>query len=181
MRRHGSTLARGLVATVLFCGLFALPLAAGAQGSGAAGESAGTSGQSARSPGEVSDIVQELSQEIQSPYCPGKTLEMCPSGGASEVRRDIQKMARQGVPKEKIKERVIEEHGEEYRLEEPPAEDHYPLVGLIIAALIICIVAVYLFSRSREAPEEETAAPDPDDLSDEEEIYREELRSEYRD
>jgi cytochrome c-type biogenesis protein CcmH/NrfF len=165
----------------LVCGLVALPFGATAQQS-AGDEGAGSgSEEPARSPGEVSDIVGELSREIQSPYCPGKTLEMCPSGGASEIRRDIQKMARRGVPKQEIEDRIIEEHGEEYRLEEPPAEDHYPLIALIVAALLVCIVAIYLFTRSQEAPREATDGPDPNDLSDEEEIYLEELRSQYRD
>jgi len=136
---------------------------------------------SARSPGEVSNVVEELSQTIYSPYCPGKTLAMCPSGGAAEVRRDIQEMARRGLPEDEIRERVIEEHGEEYRLNEPPTEDNYPLVGVIVAALLVCIVAVLVFSRAGGSSGGDDPDPAEGDLSEEDELYLRELRSQYRD
>jgi cytochrome c-type biogenesis protein CcmH/NrfF len=49
----------------------------------------------ARDPGQVSQITMEISNQIYSPFCPGKTLVMCPSPGAAEVRQRIQNMARE--------------------------------------------------------------------------------------
>ena len=140
-----------------------------------------------RNPGEVSNVVEELSQEIYSPYCPGKTLAMCPSGGAAKVRREIQDMAEGGLTKQQIKEKVLEEHGEEFRFKKPPAKDNYPLLGLIIVGLLLCGFAVWWFTRRREEDATstgETDGPVPDDaedLSDEDEIYLDEIRSQYRD
>jgi cytochrome c-type biogenesis protein CcmH/NrfF len=143
--------------------------------------------QTKRNPGEVSNVVEELSQEIYSPYCPGKTLAMCPSGGAAKVRREIQDMAEEGMTKQQIKDQVIEEHGEEFRYEKPPAKDNYPLLGMIIAGLLLCGFAVWWFTRRREEDASETDDPegpvpdDDEDLSDEDEMYLDEIRSQYRD
>ncbi len=130
--------------------------------------------------GEISNIVQELSQEIESPYCPGKTLAMCPSGGAADVRRDIQQMADRGMSREEIKRELLAQYGDELRLREPPARDHYPLIALIVVGLVVCIGAVAYFAR-RDDEADTDPPPDPDDeeWSDEDDIYLREIRDQY--
>lgn len=132
-----------------------------------------------RTDGEVSNVVQELSQEIESPYCPGKTLAMCPSGGAAKVRRDIQSMAEQGMSRPEIKQSILEEHGDEFKLREPPAEDHYPLIALIVVALIICIGAVIYFARHDDDSDADDEFDD-EDWSEEDDIYLQEIRERYQ-
>lgn len=156
--------------------IIALAVVIGASSAFAQGGGERTDAQ--RSPGEVSNVVEELSQEIYSPYCPGKTLAMCPSGGASKVRQDIQALARDGMAKEEIKQTILEEHGEEFRLHEPPTEDNYPLIAIIIVGLIVCITAVVIFARSRDSEEAGAVIADAD-FSEEDEIYLEEIRSRY--
>lgn len=136
-----------------------------------------------RSPGEVSKITQELSQEIYSPFCPGKTLAMCPSGGASEVRQHIQEMARRGLDKQAIKDDVIDTYGEEFRMVEPPAQDNYALLIVLVAALALCIVAIYFFAKRRRAngADGDENGDEDRELSDDEQVYLEELRGEYMD
>lgn len=132
-----------------------------------------------RTDGEVSNVVQELSQEIESPYCPGKTLAMCPSGGAAKVRRDIQSMADRGMSKPEIKQAILEEHGDEFELREPPAEDHYPLIALIVVALMICIGAVIYFARRGDDSDADDEFDD-EDWSEEDDIYLQEIRERYQ-
>ncbi len=146
------------------------------------GQSEDSSSNSTRTPGEVSNIVHELSQEILSPYCPGKTIEMCPSGGAAEVRREIQKLARQGKSKAAIKEAILDTYGEKYRIQEPPREDHYPLVAAIVGGLVLCMLAVFLLSRGRDDSDDSSPDdPSMDDLDDDDEVYLEAIRREYTD
>lgn len=140
--------------------------------------------QSERTPGQASTLSQQIGQEIYSPFCPGKTLEMCPSGQASEVRQDIQKMALQGVPKQEIIDTIVGDIGEKYRVVAPPAEDDYMLLGILFAAFLLCLVAIYFFGwRGRKKggldAEEETVVAE--DLSEEDRLYLEELRGEYLD
>lgn len=133
----------------------------------------------ARSPGEVSSMTRELSQEIYSPYCPGKTVAMCPSGGASDLRQEIQGMVADGKTKDEIKEAIIDQYGEEYRMVDPPDSDNYTLLGVIGGAFIICLLAIWLLSGRRKVD----TGPDPEDSSDDElsadeQAYLDELREE---
>ncbi len=115
----------------------------------------------ARSPGEVSRISSEISNEIFSPFCPGKTLEMCPSPNAAEVRREVQRLAEQGQDKEAIKLTILETYGQEFRIVEPPPEDNIGLLIAIALGLVFALGAVYVLSRRRKRG----AAP-PAPLSD---------------
>lgn len=148
------------------------------------------------SDGEVSRLTVEVSNEIYSPFCPGKTLMMCPSPNAAKVRRDIQDLARTGMEKEAIKNQIVATYGEEFRITEPPAQDNALLITIILVALLIAVLAVVLLSRRkklqrhdrqgarRHTPSQERplseAEPDGehnDDLSDEERAYLDELRA----
>jgi cytochrome c-type biogenesis protein CcmH/NrfF len=133
----------------------------------------------ARSPGEVSSMTSELSQEIYSPYCPGKTVAMCPSGGASDLRQEIQTLVADGKTKDQIKETIIERYGEEYRMVDPPDSDNYTLLGVIGGAFVVCLLAIWLLSGRRKID----TGPDPDaapaeDLSADDQAYLDELREE---
>lgn len=139
--------------------------------------------------GNVSRVTTEISNEVYSPFCPGKTLAMCPSPAAAEVRRDIQKMAEEGVAKEEIKTRIIEEYGDEFKLEEPPLTDNLGLLGMIAFGLFLAFLAVWVISRrsARELSDAAKSQPSPDDdpmsggdSDDTDSDYRDELRGEYR-
>lgn len=139
----------------------------------------------AKADGRVSQITQEVSQEIYSPFCPGKTLAMCPSPAAADVRRDIQDMAAEGLNKKQIKERVIAEYGEEFRLEEPPISDDIGLLVLIAVGLLGAGGAVFVFSRRNpDKPPARAKSPGSEpskDAGESEDPYLDELRSQYRD
>ncbi len=142
-----------------------------------------------RSADEVSRVSREISQEVLSPYCPGKTLAMCPSGEAGKVRREIQAMAITGMDKEEIKETLIGRFGEEFRMNDAPPEDNYKLLGAIVVGFGLSITAVTLMARRRRPGEGglQNDGQDDDDGFDEDnrsaadDIYLEELRSEYQD
>ena len=132
--------------------------------------------------GEISRTTYAISQEILSPFCPGKTLAMCPSPAAAEVRREIQAMASQGVEKEAIKAQIIETYGEEFRIVEPPASDNLALLTAIAVGLGLCILAVALISRRRKGQDgEPEAVASATSKVDEDDPYLAELRESYRD
>ncbi len=138
-----------------------------------------------RDSGEVSKLTQDVSKEIYSPFCPGKTLAMCPSGGASDVRQEIQVLASEGLEKQDIKEAIIDKYGEEFRMVEPPAEDNYALLSVLSGAFVVCLFAIWFFAARRRKDGDELAegvdgSPD-DDMSSEDKAYLEELRGEYMD
>ncbi|MFP4600341.1 MAG: cytochrome c-type biogenesis protein CcmH [Persicimonas sp.] len=134
--------------------------------------------------GQVSSLSSQVSQEIESPYCPGKTLAMCPSGGAADVRREIQDLAREGKDRQEIKDAIIDKYGEEFRLVEPPAEDNYTLLGVVGGGLVCFLAAIWFISARRKdavGTEGADGGLSDDELSDEERAYLEELRDEYQD
>ena len=136
-----------------------------------------------RSADEVSRMATQISQEIYSPYCPGKTLAMCPSGNALDARMEIQDMARQGMSKDQIKATVLERYGEGFELVEPPRRDNLGLLGGIVGGLAIAVIAVGFLARRRLSESDEGRdefADSPED-HDDNDLYLDELRSEYKD
>lgn len=130
----------------------------------------------AENEGHISRVTQEVSMEIYSPFCPGKTLAMCPSPNAAEVRMDIQNMARTGMTVDQIKEKVVIQYGEEFRLVDPPLLDNVGLMGILFGGMLGAGGVVWMWSRRRKGdlPEVNEAPPKADDE------YVSELRDEYR-
>ncbi|MFU8805405.1 MAG: cytochrome c-type biogenesis protein CcmH [Bradymonadaceae bacterium] len=141
--------------------------------------------QDVRSPDEVSRITRDVSQEILSPYCPGKTLAMCPSSSAADARREVQSMAQGGMDKEEIKMELIKRYGDEFLIVEASAEDNYTLLGAVLASFGLSVFAVAFLARRRKgkgAPSEGGLDEGPEDGgSGEADGYLEDLRAEYLD
>ncbi len=135
--------------------------------------------QDQRSKGEVSTLTHQVSMEVYSPFCPGKTLAMCPSPNAAEVRREIQTMAEEGMSKEDIKTKLVMEYGEEFRMVEPPTGDNLGLFAAIAAGLGLAGFAIFVLSRGRESTE--IAPTESDEAEEEKDPYLDELREQYRD
>ena len=127
--------------------------------------------------GHVSRVTHEVSNEIYSPFCPGKTLAMCPSPNAAEVRMQIQNMAMEGMDEQQIKENVIRQYGEEFRLVDPPLLDNVGLLGALLVGMFGAGSMVWLWSQRRKGdpaePKESKEKPVGND-------YVDELREEYR-
>ncbi len=62
-----------------------------------------------------SEVAREAIGELRSPYCPGLMLEVCPSGQAEMLRDSIRMLAQEGRSADWIVERMIANHGEEWR------------------------------------------------------------------
>lgn len=156
---------------------------AGAQVAAGAAAPTGTNPLTPRDPGAASAMAQQISNEIYSPFCPGKTLEMCPSSGASEVRQHIQQMALDGVERQEIIETVIADIGEKYRIVAPPAQDNYMLLGLLVGAFVLFVLVVVVLTRRARAAGggERDLEGAAEELSAEDRLYLEELRGEYLD
>lgn len=131
----------------------------------------------------TSQMATQIANEIYSPFCPGKTLAMCPSPDAAKVRRQIQKLARDGKDKQQIKEVIITEYGEEFRLVEPPATDNFGLLGGVVGGLALAVFAVMLVSRrgKEDEPSPQSSPIDDDSPADDDDQYLDQLRKQYQD
>jgi cytochrome c-type biogenesis protein CcmH/NrfF len=66
------------------------------------------------------DLANEIAAEIMSPFCPGVTLENCPSERAIALHARIESWARDGWGKTRILDELVDLYGEPIRAV-PPA------------------------------------------------------------
>ena len=94
---------------------------------------------SATAPGnpEAELILQQLSNELMSPYCPGRTISACPSGQARKLEDHILAEARSGRTREEIEADLRERFGDEIVGYAPPP-------GMMWVALLVGLVALAL-------------------------------------
>ena len=64
-------------------------------------------------------ISQEIFLEILSPFCPGRSLQDCPSSQATDLKNEVRQLLEQGKSKSEIVELLIERYGENI-LAKPP-------------------------------------------------------------
>ncbi|MBL4688679.1 MAG: cytochrome c-type biogenesis protein CcmH [Nannocystaceae bacterium] len=58
-------------------------------------------------------ILQELSHELMSPYCPGRTIAACPSPNARKLEDHILAEAKTGKSRIEIEEQLVDKFGSE--------------------------------------------------------------------
>jgi cytochrome c-type biogenesis protein CcmH/NrfF len=88
-----------------------------------------------------SQQVQAIVRTTNSPFCPGKTLDSCPSPRASEWRQDINEWVAAGVPDEEIRAR-LQERAPGFDLTIAPVESGWliPMVAVLLSTLWLLIV-----------------------------------------
>jgi cytochrome c-type biogenesis protein CcmH/NrfF len=93
--------------------------------------------------------VQGIVRNTLSPFCPGKTLDSCPSPKAGEWRRDIRAWVAEGVPEPEIRTR-LQERVPDFDLSIPPVKSGWviPVVALVLSTLWFIVMALK-FRRRR--------------------------------
>ena len=57
----------------------------------------------------------ELYQQVFSPFCPGRSLNDCPSSRAHELKLEMRQKLEDGVPPQTVLEEVFARFGDQYR------------------------------------------------------------------
>jgi len=135
-------------------------------------------------PTEPQTILQQLSGDLMSPYCPGRTIASCPSKSARRLEDEILALAEQGKTREEIEGALVERFGEDIIGYRPPPF----LVGGVFVLGLLALVGLFTLGRrwarkaraasSSEASQGQGAVPPPtreeldalDDALDEEEV-----------
>ena len=65
----------------------------------------------APAPGEPERILSDLSNELMSPYCPGRTISSCPSEQARKLEEQILVQAQAGKSREQIEQSLVDRFG----------------------------------------------------------------------
>jgi cytochrome c-type biogenesis protein CcmH/NrfF len=86
--------------------------------------------------------VQSIVRNTLSPFCPGKTLNSCPSPKAGEWRRDIREWVEAGVPEPEIRDR-LQARVPAFDLSIPPVKSGWviPVIAVVLSTLWFVVMA----------------------------------------
>ena len=87
--------------------------------------------------------VQSIVRNTASPFCPGKTLDSCPSPKAGEWRRDIHQWVTDGVPEPEIRDR-LQARVPGFELSIPPVKS-----GWLIPVVAVTLSTWWLIAMAR--------------------------------
>jgi cytochrome c-type biogenesis protein CcmH/NrfF len=92
---------------------------------------------------EASKRVNRLSDQLKSPFCPGKTLLTCTSSQAYDLRQEMRNMIMQGKNDAEILEALRGSFGDS--LENPP-QPWYTVLVPIMPFILGGLLALFIFS-----------------------------------
>ena len=118
-----------------------------ATGSACGGEGRREGAPAAADPGRQ---TQHIIRTTASPFCPGKTLDSCPSPKAGEWRQDVHAWTQQGVPSDEIRSRLqARTPGFELRVRPARWSSLIPIAALLFSTLVMWLVARRLLRRKQ--------------------------------
>lgn len=163
-RRHPPAWTAVVRHAALLAGVVAALLAADA-GPGAAQAQEGVTEAGSE---DVHPEAREAIGRLKSPYCPGLMLEVCPSGGADDLRDTLNVMAQQGVSSDSLVEWTLGQYGEEWRAV-PQAQGTGLWAWVIPPAVLLAGIVVVVVTLRRLRGDGEEAGDEGRQLSDEDE------------
>jgi cytochrome c-type biogenesis protein CcmH len=83
----------------------------------------------------------ELYQQVFSPFCPGRSLNDCPSSKAAELKDEMRAQLESGKSPEVVLQGVIDKYGEQYR-----AVPRFAGVGILVWVVPLGFVLIGLFA-----------------------------------
>ncbi len=107
--------------------------------------------------------VQSIVRNTLSPFCPGKTLDSCPSPRAGEWRRDIRDWVEDGVPEPEIRDR-LQSRVPTFDLSIPPVKSGWviPAIAVVLSTLWFVVMARRFSGRGKQGRPAETPPADQD-------------------
>jgi cytochrome c-type biogenesis protein CcmH/NrfF len=107
--------------------------------------------------------VQSIVRNTLSPFCPGKTLNSCPSPKAGEWRRDIREWVEAGVPEPEIRGR-LQARVPTFDLSIPPVKSGWviPVIAVVLSTLWFVVMVRKFRGRGGQRRTVELATADRD-------------------
>lgn len=102
----------------------------------------------------------DMYQQVLSPFCPGRSLNDCPSSKAQELKTDMLVKLQSGAPQDVVLEEVFAKFGEQYRA--VPRNEGFGRMVWLAPLLFIVLGAGVAWSISRRAPRKPLEAPSVD-------------------
>ena len=108
--------------------------------------------------GNPDQILQSLSNDLMSPYCPGRTIASCSSSQARQLEDHILAEAKAGKSRDEIESALVARFGDEIIGYAPPPLLLYGSAMLGLVALILLVMMGRRWAR-RSEPATATAGP----------------------
>ena len=115
----------------------------------------------AEAPADEGRQVQSIVRNTLSPFCPGKTLNSCPSPKAGEWRRDIREWVAEGVPEPEIRGR-LQARVPGFDLSIPPVKSGWVIPAIAVALSTLWFVVMARKFRGRRRQSRQVEAPTQD-------------------
>ena len=95
----------------------------------------------------VNKLAQELVEETMSPFCPGRTLQACPSEDARQLKIQITSLLSLGYSKDAVRRKLLTMYGE--KISGLPANNSFKNIAWISPAVfgLIGLIIVYFGLR----------------------------------
>jgi cytochrome c-type biogenesis protein CcmH/NrfF len=87
------------------------------------------------------ETARDLSHDLMSPYCPGRTIASCSSQAARDLEDEILQQAQAGKSREEIEQALVARFGEEII---GYAGRPVVLYGSAVAALVAAVLLVFV-------------------------------------
>jgi cytochrome c-type biogenesis protein CcmH/NrfF len=116
---------------------------------------------------EPSRRAAELSSQIMSPFCPGKTLDSCTSPNAAEWRGEIRQWVDEGVSSDEIRRRLEQRAGAPLRTTPVGSHASFMVVATALLGGGILVVFGHRVLRRPRTIEAATEGSAADGVSDE--------------
>ncbi len=105
---------------------------------------------------EINNLAQELGEETMSPFCPGRTLQACPSEDARQLKLEITSLLSKGYSKDAIKRRLYSMYSE--NISGLPQNNSFkniawlsPLVFSILGLIIVYFGLVHMKKQKNQS------------------------------
>ena len=106
---------------------------------------------------DAEQLTRDLSNDLMSPYCPGRTISSCPSEQARKLEDYIMEQAESGKSRDEIETMLVDRFGREKL---GSKTDPLVLYGSLGAALAAGLLIVFATRRwLRPAPAAASASP----------------------
>jgi cytochrome c-type biogenesis protein CcmH len=64
---------------------------------------------------ELDRQANQIYQQVFSPFCPGRSLNDCPSSKAHDLKKEMRQKLEQGIAPDVVLEQVFQQYGDQYR------------------------------------------------------------------
>ena len=100
--------------------------------------------QNSRSEEDIAFREQQMSDNLMSPFCPGRTLLACPSEEATKLRQEIRSSLKQGQSIDQIQSSLVQRYGEDIR---GLGSVSSVSTLLWVAPVAFCVLAFFIVGR----------------------------------